>query len=363
MAYYAVSAPAIRRNIEKITRQADGRAVWAVLKCDAYGLGLLPMAAVCRSAGITRFCVTEPDDALALRENASAQEEVLLLRPITDADTLRALLRRNVICTVASQQDAIALASAASAEALRARAHIAIDTGMGRYGFLPDQIDEILTCYQHLEHIDFCGMYTHFARAATDTRFARLQTERLLLVRDAVRNAGFEVGHLHAGNSSALFRCVDCAQDGVRVGSALLGRTMFRTKLERIGVAKAELTELRWLPKGATFGYDSAYVAPHPVRIAILPVGWFHGFSMTNDVDTFRFRDRLGRLLHSLKGFFFPRRLTVTVGGQKCPVLGRVGMCHTVIDVTKAAVSGGEEAELAINPTRLHALPIRWEED
>ena len=362
MAYYSVSAAAIRRNIEKTQARAGEKTVWAVLKGNGYGIGLLNLAAICRAAGLTHFAVTEPEDAITLRESGSAQEEVLLLRPEQNAETLRNLCRHDVICTVASQQDAMALADAARAETMRARAHLKIDTGMGRYGFLPDQLDEILSCYEYLAHIDFCGVYTHFASAFCSKSFTKLQAERFTMVCDAIRAAGYDVGHVHAGNSAALFRHLDDCQDGVRVGSALLGRLPFRTDLEKVGVCRAELTEPRWLPKGATCGYGCAFRASKPIRIAVLPVGWYNGYATEIGADTFRIRDCLRRAFGALKSLLFPRRLTVTVGKQKCRVLGHVGMCHTTIDITRVHLSPDTMAELELNPTRLREIPVRIEE-
>ena len=362
MAYYSVSAAAIRRNIQKIKDHAGEKTVWAVLKGNGYGIGLLSLATICRAEGLTHFAVTESADAVTLRQSGTAQEEVLLLTPQQNAETLRSLCRHDVICTVASQQDAMALADAARAETMRARAHLKIDTGMGRYGFLPDQLDEILSCYEYLAHIDFCGIYTHFAASFCSKSFTHLQAERFTMVCDAIRAKGYEVGHVHAGNSAALFRCLDACQDGVRVGSALLGRLPFRTDLEKVGVCRVEPTEVRWLPKGATCGYGRAFRASKPIRIAVLPIGWYNGYATEIGADTFRIRDCLRRALGALKSLFFPRRLYAVVGKQKCRVLGHVGMCHTTIDVTKAHLSPDAMAELELNPTRLRDIPVRIEE-
>ena len=177
MRRYIVDTAAVARNLILIREKADGAPVWAVVKGDGYGLGVKNMAALCRKGGLNRFAVTEVREAEALRENSSADEQILMLRPTDEPAELRRLLELDVICTVASQQNALTLASVAKELQVRAKAHIKIDTGMGRYGFLPEETEKILACYAGSEVIDYVGVYTHLHSAFCNNKSAVAQAE------------------------------------------------------------------------------------------------------------------------------------------------------------------------------------------
>ncbi|MBQ7566687.1 MAG: alanine racemase [Oscillospiraceae bacterium] len=360
MKAYIVETALIRKNIETIREKAGSAPVWAVVKGDGYGLGTENMARVCRESGLSRFAVTEPREAAVLRQTASQEEKILMLRPTTDREELEQLLRLGVICTVASQQDAVVLAGVARELGVRAKAHLKIDPGMGRYGFTPDETDKILACRCYLEDMEICGIYTHFPCAFCSKKRTKKQAELLKKVADAVVTAGFDPGEVHCCNSAALMRLPELAMGGVRVGSALLGRLACRSPLERVGYCQASIGELRTLQKGATCGYGSAWKARKPTQIAVIPVGWYHGYTTEYGHDVFRIRDCLRQIAGGLKGILIRKKLTVEVAGQRCRVLGHVGMLHTVIDVTGKGLKEGDLAMLEINPLRVRGLEVKF---
>ena len=145
---------------------------------------------------------------------------------------------------------------------------------------------------------------------------------------------------------------------GVRLGSALLGRVRARSGLRRVGVCEATVDEIRWLPAGHTTGYGAAWRAKKPTRVAVIPVGWYHGFTNEHGHDIFRFRDCLRDALGAVKRMIFGKKIYVNIGGKKCPVLGHVGMLHTVCDVTKAKCDVGDKVTMEINPTQVRGMEI-----
>ena len=360
MRAYLVSMSDISHNLGEIRKKAGKAQVFAVLKGDGYGLGLNMMAKLCRDEGICNFAVTEVADVRRLRLEGKERESVLMLRPTSDPEEVRRLLEEDAILTIASQQNAMVASSVARELGVRAKAHVKIDTGMGRYGFLPENMEEILACYAHLDCLDLCGIYTHLHSAFLSKKKTQAQVETFLSVVEKIRATGRDPGLVHCANSSALFKNPDHALDAVRVGSAILGRLAFRTGLKKVGVAVASVDEIRWVPKGHTTGYGAAWKAKHPTRIAVIPVGWFHGFGVSYGEDTFRLRDNLRRIASALKSMVLPRRLTVSIGEQKCRVLGHVGMLHTVVDVTDKIVSLGDTATLEINPCRVRGMELRF---
>ena len=140
MKAYVVDSAAVRSNLQLLQTRAGSAVLWAVLKGDGYGLGLLPMAAICREAGVTHFAVTEVSEVSRLRAGGFSDASILMLRPTSEQGELRQLLQLGAILSVSSQNDAAVLNGVAQELGVQAEVHVKIDTGMGRYGFLPDEM-------------------------------------------------------------------------------------------------------------------------------------------------------------------------------------------------------------------------------
>lgn len=360
MRTYVAEKEALIANIQIIQRQADGVPVWAVVKGDGYGLGAVPLARLLRDQGITRFCVTEVSEARALREAGFADERILMLQPTTDRAVLEALLDLNVICTISTQDGAVALNGIAAGRDMVAEAHVKLDTGMGRYGFRPEEFNQIAAIYQYMDHIAVSGIYTHFSSAFCSEKKTREQFERFQVLLDKLAGRGYETGEAHCCNSAALFRWPEMRMNGVRVGSALLGRLSVKGNfgLRRAGFCETAVTELHRLSKGASTGYGGAWRARKETRLAILPVGWYHGFGTEYGRDCFRFRDCVRGTLSLLKAWLTKRRLYVRVNGQRCPVRGHVGMLHCAVDVSKIECHTGDPAVLDISPLMQKGMEV-----
>ena len=362
MKRYLVERELIQNNIQVLQKKAGSAVIWAVLKGNGYGLGLLPMAETCRAAGLDHFAVTEIAEARALREGGFETEPILMLQPTADADEITALLPLHVIFTISSTEDASVLAGLAAQAGVTAEAHIKIDTGMGRYGFLPEEMDKILSVYSYMDHISVTGIYTHLHSAFCNKKQTLQQADIFQGILKAITSAGLETGLAHISNSAALLRFPELTMGGVRIGSALLGRLSFKGGygLKRIGYCEATVEELRWLPKGHTCGYGAAWTARRPTRVAVLSVGWYHGFGCEMGNDIFRPRDCLRKIFSGLKGLIIHRSIYVTVNGKRCRVLGHIGMLHTVCDVTSISCSLGDKAVVNINPLMLKGMDVVW---
>ena len=360
MRVYVVEKEALQSNIRTIKERSGDTPIWAVLKGNGYGLGVVPMAQQLREQGIARFCVTEVSEARALREAGFTEEPILMLQPTVDHDVLSELLDLNVICTVSSRDDAVVLNGIASEKDTVAEAHVKIDVGMGRYGFLPKEMDKILSIYQYMDGIAVSGIYTHFPNAFRSEKKTREQFEQFRYVVDQIAGKGYETGEPHCCNSAAFFRWPDMHMGGVRIGSAWLGRMSFRgnTNLRRVGYCVTQVEEIRWLPAGASTGYGSAWKAKKPTRLAAVPVGWYHGFGVEYGRDSFRFRDCFRGALSLFKSFLRRKKLYVKINGQRCPVRGHIGMLHCMVDVTKVDCHAGDPAIVDISPTMQKGMDV-----
>ena len=365
MKYLLVETDKVLSNIDIIRQKAGKSTFIAVLKANAYGLGLREIYPVLHQAGVRYLAVTEPQDALLLRELGAETEEILVLRSTSCIGDLETLLDAAAVAAVGSYDAAVALNGLAESRGIVADVHIKIDTGMGRYGFLPSELERILSIFTYLKNIRVTGMFTHFPRAFLgDQARTKAQHEQFVAVADAVRRAGFDPGMLHDCNSAALFTGDFGTLDAVRVGSAITGRMTAKGAfgLKRTGTLVSQVTEIRWLPKGSTVGYGSVFKAKRPTRVGVIPVGTTDGFMVEKSRDSFRVRDVLRYCASDLLRLFRRNKTFVTIDGKKARVIGRVGTTHTTVDLTELDVPVGAEVRLDVSPMFVPAgIERRWE--
>lgn len=362
MKAYIVDRQDLIHNIQMLKERAGNTPIWGVLKGNGYGIGLLPLAKILSEQGIHQFCVTEIREAQMLREAGYADAQILMLRSTADPAEINQLLDLHVIMTVGSFETAVAVNGVAGARSDMAEVHLKIDTGMGRYGFFPGETEKLVSVYQYMKNIAVCGIYTHFNCAYRNAKLTKHQFAQFMQTVDALRAAGFETGTVHCCNSSAFLRHPEMACDGVRLGSALLGRLAFRANLplHKIGFMEATVEEIRWLPKGSTCGYGGAWKAREATQVAVVGVGWYNGFGAERQNDTFRFRDSFYGVLHHLKNMLVRRSILVSVNGQKCRVLGHIAMVHTFVDVTGIKCAVGDKVILPVNPLLIKGVKIQY---
>lgn len=358
MTTYQVSRETLANNIRLLKKQAGDVPIWAVVKGDGYGLGIVPLAEVLSEEGIDRFCVTEVHEAALLRENGFAEAQILMLRATSDRRELNRLMDLRVILTVGSTQTAEIIDQIAAERADIAPVHIKIDTGMGRFGFLPEESEQVLALYRERKHLAICGMYTHFNCAFADDALTRREFDAFQQVVQTVRAAGLETGTVHCCNSSAFFKHPEMYCDGVRLGSAILGRLPFRTKLRPVGFVQTQIDAVRTLPKGHSTGYGAVWRAKKETKIAILPVGWYHGFRVSAQPMLATRGACVRAVLSNCKRILRPERITVEIKGIPCPVVGAVGMLHCAVDVTAVPCAAGDPATLPLNPLHRNGIPV-----
>lgn len=343
---------AIKKNIARIKDRAGSAVIYAVLTGDAYGAGLVEMAAILREEGIGHFAVSEPREAEQLRKAGFVDEDILMLRSTTDHEELEQLMDLNVICSIGSYDAGVALNGIAEGRATVAEAHIQVDTGMGFGGFLPSEPDKILSMYRYLPNVALSGIYTQIHAASGGKKGAEEQLEQLRQTLELIHEVGFETGVVHAAGSHALMHYDFARLDGVRVGSAFLGRGRKDIRgLTQVGYGEARLEEIRWLPKGHTVGNDRQIVLKQPTRVAVLPVGYQNGFGVH--------AERKGSLWSVIYHWWKTRTTYVRVGGQRVKVLGRVGAFETLLDVTELKCASGDVAVFDIDP--LYAKGLKKE--
>ena len=353
MKYLLIETDKIISNIERIRELAGDAEFIAVLKANAYGMGLREIYPILRQCGVRKLAVTEPEDAIRLRHMGAEDEEILVLRSTACEEDIEKILKACATASIGSYDAAVALSGMAEQKGVSCDVHIKIDTGMGRYGFEPGELERITSVFSYMPSLNVTGMYTHFPCAYLDVTKTRAQHQKFVEVTEQVRKAGFDPGLLHDANTAALFTCgLDSTLDAVRVGSAISGRTTARgaSGLKRTGVLCSEIAEIRWLPKGHGIGYGSAFVTKKPMKVGIVPVGSTDGFGVEKARDTYRFRDCIRYALSDLLRLFRRRNIFVTVDGKKAKVLGHIGTTHTAGDLSNIDCTVGAEVRMDVSP-------------
>ena len=336
----------VKQNIDVIKDKAHGAVIYGMLSGDGGGAGTVPLAQLLRDEGITHFAVHEVEEAQALREAGFVEEEILMLCSTTDRELLEKLVDLNVVCTVSSVDTGMALNALAENRSTVVEAHIQVDTGMGFGGFLVSEPEKILLAYRSLPNVALTGIYTQLHGTAPRGLEASAQLEQFQQVLEAIHTAGFETGIVHAAGSYALLHYDFARMDGVRAGSALLGRCRRSEDdgLVKVGYGLAPLTEVRWLPKGHTVGSGRSVTLKRATRVAVLPVGYLNGFGVAErpwDNDT---------LWGVLRRWRRDRKRTVRIGGQKVKIIGSIGAVETVLNVTNLKCSVGDLVRFDIDP-------------
>ena len=357
---YVVSRDLLEWNIKELKKRAGTVPIWAVIKGDGYGLGALPLAEILHEQGIDRFCVTELREAELLRENGFDSESILMLREIRDRELLHRLLDLKVILTVGSRETAQIINDMAALRSDVAQVHLKIDTGMGRYGFLPEQIHQIIALYGESKQLAVTGIYTHFNCAFNNEEVTRQEFDAFTQLVREIRAAGLETGTVHCCNSAAFLKYPEMHLDGVRLGSAILGRMPFDTPLRPVGYVRSEIEALRLLPPGHTTGYGAVWKAKKETKVAIIPVGWYHGFQVSCKADMSRKRDCFRMSLSCLKGLLKRQRSYVTIRGSRCPVIGAIGMLHCAVDVSGLDCKVGDPVTLQLNPLHRNGIEVEY---
>ncbi|HTL71629.1 MAG TPA: alanine racemase [Candidatus Eisenbacteria bacterium] len=307
-----VDLDALRHNLRAI-RSATHAQVLAVVKADAYGHGMKAVARALAREGVKFFGVANLDEALELRR-VCPKAKILVLGSFHPAQV--ALYARHAILpTVSSVEDAVNLSRGLRKRPEPFPVHVKIDTGMGRLGVWHEDAVRFFEAIRKEKALCVDGLYTHLSSAdRPDPSFTEAQ---LALYERAVERAlaaGLRPTYFHAANSLGLMRFRKSHLNLVRPGIVLYGINPSAARpplgLRPVLSLRTRISFLKDVEKGRTVSYGATYRAPKKTRIATLAVGYSHGY-------------RVG----------FSSRAFVSVRGKRCPVVGRVTMDQTLVDV------------------------------
>jgi alanine racemase len=339
LVWVEVDLDAIAHNVRALRRITDPKArLMAVVKANGYGHGAAEVARTALHNGAEALGVARIQEGIDLREQGF--DAPILIFGYGSPDLAGKLLEFDLTQTVYSLETAKALSQAASSFGKKIRVHLKVDTGMGRLGMLPQcmrsalpddaqshqAVREVMSIARlpalHLE-----GIYTHFAAADShDKSYARLQLERFMEFLDQLRREGLEFSVTHAANSAGIMEIPEAHLDMVRAGISIYGLypshevDKTRVTLRPAMALKARIVHLKQVGAGFKVSYGMTYETFGPTTIATVPIGYADG---------------LNRLLSS--------RGHMLVRGSKAPVVGRVCMDLTMLDVGHISGMGLED--------------------
>lgn len=343
--YVEVKRGCLERNAKTVV-EAVKVPVIAVVKFDGYGMGIGEAARAWQKAGASMFAVSESWEALALRQ-AGFREDILLLAPVADQETLTALLENNIILTVSDPENARFYQE--NRGSYTVRAHVKVDTGMGRFGVRWTDTEKLKEIYG-LAGFSFEGIFSHFGKSfEKEYKLTKRQLERFMTTLKALEDAGIAVGMRHIANSCAALRFPETWLDAVRVGSALVGSLLcpVPVKLAVPHVIKARVVAKKQLQKGDTLGYATVCKAKKDMTAVVVAVGFSMGFGMTGAPDPYPLLDFAVYLYHLLQRYLRPP--AARFGERVLPMVGRVGSMYTLFDATGVEIEPGDYVRVPVS--------------
>lgn len=308
-----------------MARESSGCELMVVVKAGAYGHGLEEIAKALEVEDLAFFGVANVGEARRIRAAGVATPVYLL--GATWADEREEIVARDWTPCLSTMAEAEHFNELAKDAGKRLKVHLAVDTGMGRGGFLLDEIPGLMSALEALEHLEIEGIGSHLPSADEDEEFTRAQIARFREVIDTLGGLGrFKWRHLH--NSAGLLGYERSVCNLARPGLMLYGASplsAYQDKLSTVMTLKSRVTLVRTLPAGHGVSYGRQFVTTKPTRVATIGIGYGDGY---------------------------PRHLSgkgaeVFIDGCRCPVLGRVTMDQIMADVTNAGpVNEGAEVEI-----------------
>ena len=309
----------VRNNIETIHNiiSKDVKVI-AVVKADAYGLGMLEVSQKIKEI-VDMFAVATIEEALDLRK--SGIENNILILGIIPQCCVESAIENNISIAVCSMEQAYHISEIAQKLGKKATIHIKLDTGMGRIGFkIEEKSVSQIKSISNMPYIEIEGIFTHFSKSDEyDKHYTEEQIKKYNKLVSALEREGVNVGIKHCCNSAGIIDFSEAHYDAVRAGIIIYGMCPsakydnkdFREKFHQVMEWKSQIVFIKDVPKGTAISYGGTFFSEHESVIATVPIGYADG---------------LPRVL-SNNGYMI-------VKGKRVPIVGRVCMDQCMIDVT-----------------------------
>lgn len=309
-----INLDALAANVRWIrARIGADVALMAVVKANAYGHGAPAVARTALANGADMLAVANLAEAIEIR--AAGIAAPLLVLGALPPDAIAVAMDLDIGISIYDYAVARQILDASRGLPGRLKAHIKVDSGMGRLGVSPQEAKKLCRRLQSERQIELEGIYTHFAKADEDPIYTEEQLTRFERTVAGLASAGFRFKYVHAANSAALLTCRRSLFNVARPGIILYGLNP-APELEAAGLRPVmawttQVLQIKMLPPDSPVGYGDSYRTKGVEMIAVLPVGYADGLRRT----PYTWRE-------------------VLVRGRRAPLVGRVNMEKITINVT-----------------------------
>jgi len=326
-----INLEAIAHNVREVKgRTGPEVRLLVAVKADGYGHGAVPVAETALTHGAEYLGVATVEEGIELRR-AGIRAPILVFAAL-GTDEAGALVKWRLVPALTSLDFARALDRRARKARKRVKVHVNIDTGMGRVGFLAEEVLDAVTEISGLRNLLLEGVMTHFPSAdERDKTFTREQIERFGRLLDELRGRAIQFPIVHTANSGAVLDLPESYFNMVRLGISLYGyypsdETSESLDLSPAMSVRSRIIHLKKVPPGTPVSYGRTFVTERETLVATIPFGYADGLS--RDLS-----NRGKMIVHRAAG-----------EGVVCPIVGRVCMDQTMLDVTEVPeVSTGSE--------------------
>lgn len=317
-------------NIKNIIQKAGpNKQVIGVIKADAYGHGSVMCANILRENGIKTFAIATLQEAITLR-NAGAKEEIIMLGLTPDLYA-NIIVDYDITPVVCDYKNAKAFSDAAEKVGKTVKGLIAVDTGMGRIGYLADEPETAVADIKKiadLPNFKIRGLFSHMSTAdAFDKTYSHQQEQKFNAFYNALLQAGIQIPMKTLANSASIMELPEVYFDAVRPGIILYGCypsnevNKKELSLKPVMSVKANIVHLKDVPSDFSVGYGRKYISEKPSRIATIALGYADGYPRP-----------------------YSSQAKVIVNGVLCPIAGNICMDQCMIDVSNVPnVKVGDE--------------------
>lgn len=312
-AWAEIDTEALRHNLNVVRRVMPEHSLMAIVKANAYGHGLEGVAKAIDDEDIAFFGVATIAEAARLKE-IGCHTLPFILGPCFPEER-EAIVINEWRTAVSSIEEAAHFDSLARLYGKKAHAHVCVDTGMGRCGFLHSELEGVMDTLMSFKNIEWEGVFSHLSAASEDITFTHQQ---IAAFEASVQTLSehYQFPYRHLCSSAAVFNYRVPSSNMVRLGRILYGYSPmpspYNKDLRTAMTVYSRITLLRTLPSNHGVSYNHCYITTSPTRVATIGIGYADGY------------------LQYLSG----QGSRVFINGQYCPVLGRITMDQIMVDVT-----------------------------
>ncbi len=334
-----INLKTLRDNFVAVSKLVAPAKVICVLKANAYGLGVLEIAQTLKTAGAVAFAVAELREALALVKLGLPVQILGCVLP----DEVSDVVRHGIIASVGSYEIAQQLSAESVKQNKVTTCCFALDTGMGRSGFLSfEALPQLLECTR-LPNLDFVGIYSHFPVAYQNASEITLgQIEKLKMVLAQLEKHGVHLSQVHIANSDAINNFPQSyiapfthVRTGINLHGSFDSEGRRAMNLKSVLTLKTKLAAIRQLPAGYTIGYGCTYKLPVDKRVGTVSAGYADGLP----------------LALSNRGY-------VLIRGVPCQILGRVSMDYITVDLDNVPDAQCGDDVICLGGEGIHAISV-----